>query len=490
MNILLVVNNPKNWPLDIPGVNVVAARTYLTDPAYFEGKRTRVFNLCRSYSYQSTGYYVSLLAAARGHKPMPDINTIQELKSPRIVQTLSEDLEELIDSKLHHLQSSEFTLSIYFGKNVARHYDNLSLRLFNLFQAPLLQARFVKRKSWQLESIRTITINDIPENHRDVIIEAATDYFSGRKQRVRKGAAARFDLAILYDPDEKEPPSDSRALKKFQKAAEAVGFNCEFITKNDINRIAEFDGLFIRETTAVNHHTFRFSQRAISEGLVVMDDPDSILKCTNKVYLAELMTRYNIPTPKTLIVHRNNIDEIEKTLGLPCILKQPDSAFSMGVSKVETREELLQEVKLLLDKSDLIIAQAFLPTSFDWRIGVCDRRPLYVCRYHMADKHWQIIKRDGHGNNTSEGKADTMAISEAPDEVISIALKAANLIGNGLYGIDMKQVENKFYLIEVNDNPSIDAGVEDQILKDALYREIMGTFIKRIESRKLNTYGR
>ena len=62
-----------------------------------------------------------------------------------------------------------------------------------------------------------------------------------------------------------------------------MGFNCEFITKNDINRIAEFDGLFIRETTAVNHHTFRFAQRAISEGLVVMDDPDSILKCTYKV---------------------------------------------------------------------------------------------------------------------------------------------------------------------------------------------------------------
>ena len=115
MNILLVVNNPKNWPLDIPGVNVVAARTYLTDSAYFEGKRTRVFNLCRSYSYQSTGYYVSLLAAARGHKPMPDINTIQDLKSPHVVQALSEDLEELIQSKLHRLQSSEFTLSIYFG---------------------------------------------------------------------------------------------------------------------------------------------------------------------------------------------------------------------------------------------------------------------------------------------------------------------------------------------------------------------------------------
>ena len=490
MNTLLVVNNPKNWPLQIPGVNVVAARTYLTDPAYSEGRKTRVFNLCRSYSYQSTGYYVSLLAAARGHKPMPDINTIQDLKSPHVVRAHSEDLEELIDRKLQHLQSKRFTLSIYFGKNVAKHYDSLSIRLFNLFQAPLLQAKFVKRKTWVLESICTITVTDIPDNHRDFVIEAASDYFSGRKRRIRKSASTRFDLAVLHDPNEKEPPSNANALKKFSKAAEAVGLDCEFITRNDMSRIAEFDALFIRETTAVDHHTFQFAQRAISEGLVVMDDPDSILKCTNKVYLAELMARHNVPTPKTMIVHRYNIDQIEKTLGLPCILKQPDSAFSMGVSKVETRDDLISTVKKLLDDSDLVIAQEYLPTSFDWRIGVCDRRPLFACRYHMADEHWQIIKRDALGNNTGEGDADTLSIGETPADVVNIAVKACNLIGDSLYGVDLKQVGQKFYLIEVNDNPNIDAGCEDLILKDALYRDIMGVFIKRIEARKLAISGR
>ncbi len=490
MKILLVVNNPNNWPLHIPGVSVVAARTYLTDPTWSEGRKTRVFNLCRSYAYQTTGYYVSLLAAARGHKPMPDINTIQDLKSPHVVQAISADLEELIDKKLSHLQSKKFTLSIYFGRNIAKHYDSLSLRLFNIFQAPLLQARFVKKKSWQLESIRTITVTDIPDNHREIVIEAATNYFSGRKRHIKKSNAARFDLAILYDPEEKEPPSNPKALKKFQKAAEAVGFDCEFITKNDMNRLAEFDGLFIRETTAVDHHTFRFAQRAVTEGLVVMDDPNSILKCTNKVYLAELMARHNIPIPKTMIVHRYNIDQIEKTLGLPCILKKPDSAFSMGVSKVETKEELLTTVKCLLEDSDLVIAQQFLPTSFDWRIGICDRRAIFTCRYHMANEHWQIIKRDAQGNSTGEGDSDTLSIGEVPDELINIAVKAANLIGDGLYGVDLKQVEKKFYLIEVNDNPNIDAGIEDLVLKDALYREIMGIFMKRIESRKFNHYGR
>lgn len=483
MNILFVVDNPKSWPLHIPGVTVVSARDYLTDPTYSDERSAKVFNLCRSYSYQSSGYYVSLLSAARGHKPLPDINTIQDLKSRYIVQTLSEDIEELIQKSLNPLQSKTFTLSIYFGRNVAKRYDRLSLHLFNLFQAPLLRADFVKEESWQLQSIRTIAANDIPERHRKFVVSAATGYFSGRNRRVRKRPGPRFDLAVLYNPTEKQPPSNVKALKRFQKAAETIGLHFELITRNDLHRLAEFDALFIRETTSVNHYTFRFAQRASADGLVVIDDPNSILKCSNKVYLAELLTRHQVTVPKTLIIHRNNVDTIIDALGLPCVLKQPDSSFSLGVIKVENEDELNEQVKRLLSKSDLIVGQEFLPTDFDWRVGICDRRPLYVCRYHMARRHWQIIKRDEAGN-TLEGASDTLSVGEAPDEVVKTALKAANLIGDGLYGVDLKQIGNKCYVIEINDNPNIDAGFEDAVLQDALYREIMGIFLKRIEARK------
>lgn len=489
MNILLVVNNPKNWPLNIPGVTVTSARAYLTDPTYSEDRTAKVFNLCRSYAYQESGYYVSLLAAARGHKPIPDINTIQDLKSQHIIRVLSEDIEQLIESTLKRLQSKKFTLSIYFGKNMAKRYNNLSLHLFNLFRAPLLRATFVKQDSWQLESVRTIAVSDIPESHRKFVIEAASEYFTGQKRRLRKRSTPRYDLAVLHNPTEGYPPSNEAALKKFQRAAETIGLDFELITRDDLHRLAEFDALFIRETTAVNHHTFRFAQRAAAEGLVVMDDPDSILKCSNKVYLAELMTRHGVAIPKTLIIHRNNIDKITEVLGMPVILKQPDSAFSMGVNKIESEAELEQAVERLLSKSDLIVGQEFLPTDFDWRVGICDRRPLFVCRYHMARRHWQVIKRDETGKTFSEGSVDTLSIGEAPDEVIRTALKAANLIGDGLYGVDIKQVGQKCYVIEVNDNPNIDAGYEDLVMKDALYRDIMGTFLRRIENKKrgLNT---
>ena len=165
-----------------------------------------------------------------------------------------------------------------------------------------------------------------------------------------------------------------------------------------------------------------------------------------------------------------------------------DSAEYGPAVEARIERKLEEAVSRLLEKSDLIVGQEFLPTDFDWRVGICDRRPLFVCRYHMASRHWQVIKRDEAGNTSGEGSVDTLSISEAPDEVIKTALKAANLIGDGLYGVDIKQVGQKCYVIEVNDNPNIDAGSEDQVLKDALYREIMGTFLKRIENRKRGLY--
>src|SRR5512136_61665 len=93
---LIVVNNPKDWTFQIQGVELVSARSYLSDETYSQMRYARVFNLCKSYRYQSIGYYVSLLAAARGHKPLPSISTIQDLKSPTLVRIVDDDLDELI----------------------------------------------------------------------------------------------------------------------------------------------------------------------------------------------------------------------------------------------------------------------------------------------------------------------------------------------------------------------------------------------------------
>jgi len=483
MSIFIVVNNPEDWPLNIHGAEVIAAKTYLSDPRFSDLRGLKIVNLCRSYRYQSVGYYVSLLAEARGHKPLPNVNTIQDMKSQTMTRFVSDDLFELIQRTLAPIKSEEYELSIYFGRNFAKRYARLSLTLFNLFPAPLLRARFIHNRNWQLQNIGPIAGNDIPDDHKAFLLQTASEHFAGKGLRRRTQQVMRYDLAILHNPAEPQPPSDAKALKKFIKAAQQLDFDVELITKNDYGRIAEFDALFIRETTGVNHHTYRFARRATAEGLVVIDDPYSILKCTNKVYLAELMSRHKIPTPNTSIVNRGNMQAVAGTIAMPCILKQPDSAFSQGVVKVGSKAEFITEATRMLEKSDLIIAQEFMPTAFDWRIGVFNREPLYACKYYMAHGHWQIIDHNNAGK-PREGRTEAISIEQVPRNIVSTALKAANLIGDGLYGVDVKEIDSKVFVIEINDNPNIDSGLEDGIIQLELYSRIMRGMLARIEERK------
>lgn len=80
--------------------------------------------------------------------------------------------------------------------------------------------------------------------------------------------------------------------------------------------------------------------------------------------------------------------------------------------------------------------------------------------------------------------ADTLPIDKVPETVITTALKAANLIGDSLYGVDLKQIGDKVMIIEINDNPSVDTGVEDEVLGDVLYTTIMKSIFNRIEAKK------
>jgi len=482
--ILLAVSNPSDWPLNISGVEVISAKSYITSPELVKARGVKIFNLCRSYRYQSVGYYVSLLAAARGHMAIPSVTTIQDLKTQSIIKIAGDNLDEQIQQSLKNVNSQTFELSIYFGRSLAQKYQRLAKQLFNAFQAPLLRAYFVREKEWRLQNIEPIAASNVPPNHWDLMLSYAHEYFNGRSFSTPKRIQHPYFIAILHSAEEINPPSDEKALKRFMRAANKAGLGVDLIGKEDIASLGEYDALFIRETTSVNHHTYRFSRKAVAEGLTVMDDPESILKCSNKVFLSELLEKHKISTPRTIVAHKENSTSISRLLGFPCILKQPDSSFSQGVSKANNEEELILKLEKLFKRSELVIAQEFLATEFDWRIGVLNQKLLYACKYFMARDHWQILNWEKSKESSRFGKVETVPLEEVPAKVLKVAIKASSLIGDGLYGVDIKEINGKCYVIEVNDNPTIQAGFEDKASGMALYEAIMNTFLERIKKNK------
>lgn len=480
---VIVVDNRADWKDDLPDYPVVTARDYLSQPEFGE-RGMRVINLCRDYSYLATGYYVSLLAEARRHRVVPGVRTLSDLSRKSLYSLDAADLDEELAKQLKDTGDEKLECDIYFGRTRDARLQDVARQLFEIFPAPLLHAEIGRdHGNWRVTKIRPVSLNQLNVEQRE-FFRTALEAHLARPWRGRKSKGrTRYDMAILYNYDDPLPPSDKKALRLFEKVGKQLGIGIDIIGRKDYAKLAEYDALFIRDTTRIDHYTYRFAKKAESEGMVVIDDPNSILRCTNKVYLAELLRAHRIPHPKTVILQEGRLEGLLEELSFPIVLKIPDGSFSKGVHKAHNREELEAITRELFKDSDLILAQEYVYTEYDWRIGILNRRPLYACQYFMSKNHWQIVDHKSDGG-FSEGGFRTMPVEAAPDRVVKTALRAANLIGDGLYGVDLKQNERGVYVIEVNDNPNLEAGVEDGYLKDELYRAILMEFISRLERKR------
>ena len=461
----------------------ITNRDYVAHPALFRGQRPKLINLSNSYAYQSRGYYASLLASSRGHKVSPTVETIIDLSERKLYENALPELELALNKCRKELGGAfPAKASFFFGIGPSKAWDRFAKLLFDWFRAPSLEVSI--SDSQQRASIRKIgflPVNRQTGEERKRFL-ASLETYTGREWRDTKARTpSRYTFATLVDPNEELPPSAISSLRHWARIAEKMGVEVEPISRKDLARLANYDALFIRETTSISNHTYRFARRAQQEGMPVIDDPLSMIRCTNKVYLAELMAHNKVPVPPTvMIASAADFELAEETLGFPLVLKIPDSAFSRGVKKASSFAELKALATLWLEDSDLLIAQKFVPTDYDWRVGVLGGQPLFAVHYLMAKKHWQIVNHDRAGK-PDEGGIKTFTLKDAPAHVVETAVRAARCIGDGLYGVDLKETKDGVVVIEVNDNPNLDHGWEDSGEKDEVWVRLTQWFLDRLE---------
>lgn len=490
--------------------------------AYLEGEGDAddpdltVVNLCRSYEYLSKGYYVSLLAEARHQRVLPALGTIAAVTDPFVYfRRLEEAGIETIDYKIVrggrrllpraivldkdrplvargddqtvHFERAEqpFTeVTAVLGKTTDERFRRVCGRVFKVCPVPLLRVRLyhdLDADRWQVGQIFPLGLPDLTPDELTLL---AAELEKGRHLRLGAAAAREgrpYRVACLWDETDPYAPSDEETLDKFRRAAERQGALFEVIGREDLSTLAEYDALFIRTVTAVEHYAFTFAQTAESLDIPVIDDPRSIMRCSNKVFLHELFEKNGIPTPRTAVVSRKTAREEVAALGFPVIVKLPDGTFSHAVKKATTPEEFDAIAAEMFKRSPLLIVQEFTPTPFDWRIGVLENRMLFAARYHMAKDHWQIVGRSKTGR-ARFGKVEAVRLDEVPEPVCRVALEAAELIGDGLYGVDVKETAAGARVIEVNDNPNILETDEDAVEKDRLYDAVIAALLRRIRT--------
>jgi len=270
---------------------------------------------------------------------------------------------------------------------------------------------------------------------------------------------------------------EAEALEIFRNTAHRMGHEFNFMFREGIHEIPKYDAVFIRATTDPLFTAYVVSKTAQELGIKVVDDPESIQICGNKVHLYDLFKKHDVPHIPTLFLtkeemHHRRLQEIFRTFGKPVVVKAPYTSFSRYVEKVACETSFRDVAKRFFRKSDVLAVQTFMPTAFDWRVGVLNREVLYVCKYMMPKGRWKHGAKQRGKPTFVWGRTFALKRESIPPRLKEVALKACDVIGNGLYGVDVKEHNDNYVVVEVNDNPSIYSGYEDYRNKD-LYGKII-----------------
>lgn len=507
---VIVVDDPEAFPPH-PGLRVVQVQDFLAGGVEL-APGARVVNLVPDLGYLSNAWYVSLLAEARGGVPLPacgDFSATGDLRTrDRHLRECGVDVLDAdeVSARMRILATSgrpaptgvppvvddedepdpraptadeQQRVWILAGRSTPDP-GRMARKIFQAWPMPIMEVGLVRDAGrWRLFDLQPRALSDLDEERRNLLADALAAL--PRSAAPSTAEASTPSLAILWDGADAACASTVETMDRLARVAARRGLRVERLGPADLGRLGDHDALFIRTLTGVDQPAWRFATRAEALGMPVIDHPTAIVRCGSKVYLHELLSRAGLATPRTVIFGRElGWDALVERLGAPVVVKVPDGSFSAAVFKITNAEDFAERVPPLLDRSPLLVAQEYLPTDFDWRIGVLDGRVLWAAKYHMVPGHWQI--RALRGGSVRYGRVEAVPRDKAPKAINRLATRAAALLGDGLFGVDLKDGPAGAVVIEVNDNPNLDIGYEDVVEGDWIYEELVRWFQKRLRT--------
>jgi len=189
---------------------------------------------------------------------------------------------------------------------------------------------------------------------------------------------------------------------------------------------------------------------------------ESILKTKNKIKTMQILDHYDLPIPKTVVLHRpEDLKQAVKLVGgFPLIVKQPFGSFGAGVTIVESMRALQS---FLLWKEPMYLLQQYVKYSKGKDIRI------FVINGKVAGTMMRSAKRGEFRSNIELGGKGGPA--EITEEEAAIAVRAVQALDLHYGGVDIMRGKDGPVILEVNSNPGFKA------LEESTGSDIAGSLI-------------
>jgi ribosomal protein S6--L-glutamate ligase len=186
-------------------------------------------------------------------------------------------------------------------------------------------------------------------------------------------------------------------------------------------------------------------------GVPVVNGTTAISRSRDKLRSLQLLSMSGIAVPRTVMAHKHSQVSrlVEEVGGLPVIIKLLRGTQGVGVMIAHTREEAQTIVQTFWDLGQEVMLQEFVSEAHG-----ADVRVLVVGNEAVGAMRRQAKKGEFRSNIHRGGRASPVSL---PPSVLGMAVKAAQVLGLGLSGVDLLESRKGYRVMEVNSSPGFEA---------------------------------
>ncbi len=242
-------------------------------------------------------------------------------------------------------------------------------------------------------------------------------------------------------------------------------------------KLEDLDAIIPRIGASVTFYATAVLRQFEMTGVFTLNDSDAIVRARDKLRSLQLLSRFGIAMPVTGFAHApDDTEDLMKLVGdAPMIIKLTEGSQGQGVVLAETRQAAESVIDAFRGLNAHFLVQRFIKEAQG-----ADLRCFVVGNKVVAAMKRQARRGEFRANLHKGGSAVDVKLSTKERDM---AIRAAEVIGLNVAGVDIIRSAQGPLILEVNSSPGLE-GIETATKKD-IAGEIMG-FIEKNSKRRRN----
>lgn len=217
--------------------------------------------------------------------------------------------------------------------------------------------------------------------------------------------------------------------------------------------LSDYDAVLPRIGASITYYGTAVVRQCQEMDIFCANTAHGIINSRDKLRSLQILSRHHIGIPRTTFVRdkKDVLPAIERVGGAPVVIKLIEGTQGIGVLLAETINAAESIIELLQSQKQNVLIQKF----------VAESKGKDIRAFVVGDRVVAAMRRVAQGQEfrSNVHRGGVAEAVDLPEEYIQTAVRAAQILGLRVAGVDMLESKQGPQIMEVNSSPGLE-GIE------------------------------